>query len=100
MRTTLIDSKVIDGHIIPYKTLFTSAVKPDEPYPSMAFEDNLKVQISFFTQTEGKTVKSELFGILIPIYLNFFSNLSFYLYFVRKALLYLIYIFEMIKNRH
>lgn len=58
VRTTLVDNKVIDGHVIPHKVLFTAAAKMDpEAYPTMAFEDNLKVTISFFTQTEGKTTK-------------------------------------------
>lgn len=58
-RSEMIDKKVIDGHIIPNKVIFTNAAKLDEPMSSMAFEDNLKVTLTLFTQTDGKTVRSK-----------------------------------------
>lgn len=57
-RPELIDHKVIDGHIIPNRVLFTSPVALQEPFPTLAFEDNLKVTISFFTQSDGRSTKS------------------------------------------
>lgn len=53
----MIDKKVIDGHIIPNRVMFTAPARLDEPYPTLAFEDNLKVTITFFTQNDGKHIK-------------------------------------------
>lgn len=60
-RPDLIDKKVIDGHVIPNKVIFTSSAAIDEPYYTLAFEDNLKVTVSFFTQQSGKETKSKFF---------------------------------------
>lgn len=57
-RPDMIDRKVIDGHIIPNRTVFTAAAPLGEPLPTAAFEDNLKVLITFFSQADGKSVKS------------------------------------------
>lgn len=62
VRITSIDQKVIDGHVIPQKVLFTAAVKSGEEYATAAFTDNLKVKISFFEQQEGKRVKSKSYN--------------------------------------
>lgn len=57
----MIDNKVIDGHIIPNRVVFTSSAPIEVPFKTLAFEDNLKVTISFFTQGEGRTKKSTIF---------------------------------------
>lgn len=58
-RPDLIDRRVIDAHVIPDRAIFTAAAPLNEPLNTAAFEDNLKVQISFFTQGEGHQKKSE-----------------------------------------
>jgi hypothetical protein len=55
----MIDKKVIDGHIIPGKAIFTTAAPLEEPLETLAFEDNLKVTVTFFTQPDGRHTKSE-----------------------------------------
>lgn len=55
----MIDKKVIDGHIISDKVVFTASAPNEEPFETLAFDDNIKVTISFFTQGEGKTLKSK-----------------------------------------
>lgn len=57
-RANSVDGEVIDGHIIARQALFTSSVAKEQPFETIAFSDNLKVTISFFTQTEGNIVKS------------------------------------------
>lgn len=42
-RADLIDDKVIDGHVVPDKILFTGATHLDEQFETLAFEHNLKV---------------------------------------------------------
>lgn len=58
-RPELIDKKVIDGHIIPNRVVFTKSAPIEQPYETLAFEDNIKVTITFFTQGEGKNMKSK-----------------------------------------
>ncbi|XP_017847725.1 fasciclin-1 isoform X4 [Drosophila busckii] len=53
-RSSLVDAKVIDGHVIPNTVIFTAASQHDEPKTSAAFEDQLKVTVSFFKQKDGK----------------------------------------------
>lgn len=53
-RPELIDIRVVDGHIIPDKVLFTKATSDDIPYPTLAFSDNIKVTISFAKTDDGK----------------------------------------------
>ncbi|XP_030371302.1 fasciclin-1 isoform X3 [Scaptodrosophila lebanonensis] len=53
-RSSLVDAKVIDGHVIPNTVIFTAASQHDEPKTSAAFEDLLKVTVSFFKQKDGK----------------------------------------------
>ncbi|XP_068155178.1 fasciclin-1 isoform X6 [Drosophila tropicalis] len=53
-RSSLVDAKVIDGHVIPNTVIFTAASRHDEPKTSAAFEDLLKVTVSFFKQKDGK----------------------------------------------
>lgn len=55
----MIDKKVIDGHVISDHVVFTSSAPTEEPYVTLAFDDNIKVTISFFTQGEGKNMKSK-----------------------------------------
>lgn len=58
-RPEKIDAKVIDGHVIPNKVLFTEPAAKDTPFQTLAFGDNLKVTISFTKQTDGKTSQSK-----------------------------------------
>lgn len=58
-RPDLIDRRVIDGHVIPNRVIFTSPAPLNEGLPTAAFEDNLKVLITFFTQSDGKNIRSE-----------------------------------------
>lgn len=57
-RPELIDKKVIDGHIIPNRVIFTESAPIEQPFETLAFEDNIKVTVTFFTQGEGKNMKS------------------------------------------
>lgn len=57
-RPELIDKKVIDGHIIPNRVVFTKSAPIEQPFETLAFEDNIKVTVTFFTQGEGKNIKS------------------------------------------
>lgn len=54
-RSSLVDGKVIDGHVIPNTVIFTAAAQHDDPKASAAFEDLLKVTVSFFKQKNGKS---------------------------------------------
>ncbi|XP_023702117.1 fasciclin-1 isoform X3 [Cryptotermes secundus] len=54
-RPEKIDQKVIDGHVIPNHVLFTDATPKDKDYETLAFSDNVRVTISFSTQSNGKT---------------------------------------------
>ncbi|GFG33414.1 hypothetical protein Cfor_04085, partial [Coptotermes formosanus] len=53
-RPEKIDQKVIDGHVIPNHALFTHATPKDKEYETLAFSDNVRVTISFSTQSNGK----------------------------------------------
>ncbi|XP_020715778.1 fasciclin-1 isoform X4 [Ceratitis capitata] len=53
-RSSLVDNKVIDGHVIPNNVIFTAAAQIEVPQTTAAFEDNLKVTASFFKQKDGK----------------------------------------------
>lgn len=59
-RSDIFDKKVVDAHVVPNRVIFTAAAPLDEPLPTLTFEDNLKVQITMFTRTEGNETKSEL----------------------------------------
>lgn len=56
-RPDMIDRKVIDGHVIPNNVIFTAPAPLDDPLETLAFEDNLKVTVTFFKQGEGKNAK-------------------------------------------
>ncbi|XP_029717641.2 fasciclin-1 isoform X3 [Aedes albopictus] len=56
-RPDMIDRKVIDGHVIPNRVIFTAPAPLDDPLETLAFEDNLKVTVTFFKQGEGKNAK-------------------------------------------
>lgn len=56
----MIDKKVIHGHIIPRKVIFTGAAPLEQPFETLAFGDNVKVTITFFSQGEGKQKKRKL----------------------------------------
>lgn len=65
-RSDLFDAKVIDAHIIPDRVIFTAAASLNDPLETLTFEDNLKVQVTFFTEGEGKHTKCEFHcGLLI-----------------------------------
>lgn len=66
----MIDKKVIDGHIIPNRVMFTAPARLDEPFPTLAFEDNLKVTITFFTQNDGKHTKRKFVINLFVVEFN------------------------------
>ncbi|KAM7361184.1 fasciclin 1 Fas1 domain-containing isoform 5-T11 [Cochliomyia hominivorax] len=53
-RSSLVDNKVIDGHVILNNVIFTSAAQIEVPQTTAAFEDNIKVTVSFSKQKEGK----------------------------------------------
>lgn len=59
-RSDLFDAKVIDAHVVPDRVIFTAAAPLNDPLETSTFEDNLKVQVTFFTQSEGKHTKSKL----------------------------------------
>ncbi|XP_037942590.1 fasciclin-1 isoform X3 [Teleopsis dalmanni] len=52
-RSSLVDNKVIDGHVILNNVIFTSAAQMETPQTTAAFEDNLKVTVSFY-ESNGK----------------------------------------------
>lgn len=58
-RSDLFDARVIDAHVVPDRVIFTAAAPLDEPLETLTFEDNLKVQVTFFTQSEGRHTKSK-----------------------------------------
>lgn len=62
----MIDKKVIDGHIIPDRVVFTASAPLEEPFATSAFEDNIKVTVTFFTQGEGKHQRSKFLSICQP----------------------------------
>lgn len=63
------DAKVIDGHVIPNTVIFTAAAQHDDPKTSAAFEDLLKVTVSFFKQKNGKSKsRQEFSGTVCLIY--------------------------------
>lgn len=57
-RPDLINGRVIDGHVIPDRVVFTAAAPLNEALNTSTV-DNPKVQISFFSQGEGHHRKSE-----------------------------------------
>ncbi|XP_077294817.1 fasciclin 1 Fas1 domain-containing isoform X2 [Arctopsyche grandis] len=59
-RPELIDVRVVDGHVIPDKVLFTKATQDDIPHETLAFGDNFQVIISFAKTEDGKQyIKSD-----------------------------------------
>lgn len=56
-RADMLDDKVIDGHVIPNHVLFSSATPHDHPYETLAFGDNLKVTVTFKTETDSSSEK-------------------------------------------
>ncbi|XP_055908400.1 fasciclin-1 isoform X3 [Eupeodes corollae] len=53
-RSSLVDKKVIDGHVIPHNVIFTAAAPIEMPQTTASFEDNIRVTVSFFQQKDGK----------------------------------------------
>lgn len=62
----MIDKKVIDGHIIPGKAVFTAAAPIEQPFSTLAFEDNVKVTVTFFEEGKGANKKSKRISINLP----------------------------------
>lgn len=58
-RSDLFDARVIDAHVVPDRVIFTAAAPLNEPLETLTFEDNLKVKVTFFTQSEGRHTKSK-----------------------------------------
>ncbi|XP_059487719.1 fasciclin-1 isoform X2 [Neocloeon triangulifer] len=54
-RPEKIDMKVIDGHVIPNRVLFIRSTPVGEEFDTMAFTDNIRVQVSFSTQPDDKS---------------------------------------------
>lgn len=80
----MIDKKVIDGHVIPGHVIFTAPAHLEHPYSTEAFEDNLKVTATFFTQNDGKQTKSkkgeEAFNVLFILMMRFLLRIPFAVY--------------------
>lgn len=80
----MIDKKVIDGHVIPGHVIFTAPAHLEHPYSTEAFEDNLKVTATFFTQNDGKQTKSkkgeEAFNVLFILMMRFLLQILFAVY--------------------
>ncbi|KAI5728650.1 hypothetical protein M8J77_019044 [Diaphorina citri] len=53
-RAGAIDTKIIDGHIIPNHVLFTRPTPFDVKYETLAFGDNVKVFIEFKKESQDK----------------------------------------------
>ncbi|GLV34060.1 Fasciclin 1 [Carabus blaptoides fortunei] len=56
-RANMLDDKVIDGHVIPNHVLFSSSTPYDTPFQTLAFGDNLKVSVTFKTETDSPAKK-------------------------------------------
>ncbi|KRT80042.1 hypothetical protein AMK59_6714, partial [Oryctes borbonicus] len=50
-----VDGKVIDGHVIPRKVLFTEPTQKDNMFETLAESDNIRVFITFSQDTESKS---------------------------------------------
>uniref|UniRef100_A0A182XNI1 FAS1 domain-containing protein n=1 Tax=Anopheles quadriannulatus TaxID=34691 RepID=A0A182XNI1_ANOQN len=51
---SMIDKRVIDGHVIPNKAIFTTPAPYGKPLETLQFEDDLRVTITFFRHETGK----------------------------------------------
>ncbi|XP_026680776.1 fasciclin-1 [Diaphorina citri] len=58
-RAGAIDTKIIDGHIIPNHVLFTRPTPFDVKYETLAFGDNVKVFIEFKKESQDKDSRSK-----------------------------------------
>lgn len=85
-RPDMIDKKVIDGHIIPDRVVFTASAPLEEPFATSAFEDNIKVTVTFFTQGEGKHQRS-IHILFLFILLSSFG----FIYFINCLSIYYIF---------
>lgn len=47
------DKKVIDGHVLLNNVIFTAAAPIEVPQTTAAFEDNIKVTVTFFKEKSG-----------------------------------------------
>ncbi|XP_066902751.1 fasciclin-1 isoform X3 [Halyomorpha halys] len=56
-RPDKIDDKVIDGHVIPDKVLFTAPTEDGQEFETLSYTDTLKVTISFSTEKDGKEIR-------------------------------------------
>ncbi|EDX12653.1 GD19117 [Drosophila simulans] len=67
-RSSLVDGKVIDGHVIPNTVIFTAAAQHDDPKASGAFEDLLKVTAQIYTSSRRTAKENAENGALRKFY--------------------------------
>uniref|UniRef100_A0AAG5DWS1 FAS1 domain-containing protein n=1 Tax=Anopheles atroparvus TaxID=41427 RepID=A0AAG5DWS1_ANOAO len=53
----MIDQKVVDGHIIPNKSIFIAPAPYGLPQQTMAFDDALRITVTFYQYGEGKDAR-------------------------------------------
>uniref|UniRef100_A0A1B0BEH5 FAS1 domain-containing protein n=1 Tax=Glossina palpalis gambiensis TaxID=67801 RepID=A0A1B0BEH5_9MUSC len=53
-RSSLVDRKVIDGHVILNSVLFSAAQSTEDTHTTAAFEDNIKVTVNFYYDNDKK----------------------------------------------
>ncbi|TGZ53448.1 Fasciclin-1 [Temnothorax longispinosus] len=58
-RPQKIDQLVIDGHVLPNEVLFTAPTPDKVPYPTLVFNDNLRVVVSFLKSQNKVYVQSD-----------------------------------------
>ncbi|XP_053664791.1 fasciclin-1 [Anopheles marshallii] len=54
---SMVDKRVIDGHIIPNKAIFTTPAPYGQALETLQFEDDLRVTITFFRHDTGKNAR-------------------------------------------
>lgn len=70
------DSKVIDGHIIPREVLFTAPTKRDHRFETLAEVDNMRVFISFSSEHGERSDSGRFKLINLYTHPNYFIELS------------------------
>uniref|UniRef100_A0A182M9V3 FAS1 domain-containing protein n=1 Tax=Anopheles culicifacies TaxID=139723 RepID=A0A182M9V3_9DIPT len=54
---SMVDKRVIDGHVIPNKAIFTTPAPYGQALETLQFEDDLRVTITFFRHDTGKNAR-------------------------------------------
>uniref|UniRef100_A0A182MZW6 FAS1 domain-containing protein n=1 Tax=Anopheles dirus TaxID=7168 RepID=A0A182MZW6_9DIPT len=54
---SMVDKRVIDGHVIPNKAIFTTPAPYGQPLETLQFEEDLRVTITFFRYDTGKNTR-------------------------------------------